>query len=192
MEKALMQTYDKIAKEYKGYRRAQLPTVKKFLSSSKSPLLDIGCSNLAYLKDYKRKIIGIDFSLEFLKQSNSNLLIQADAAELPIKSNSFKYISMIATLHHLPTESERLMALLEIKRILKKGGRAIITVWKRYQRRFFPKSLLTSDIEVPFGKYTRFYHLFTEKELRKLIKTANLKILKLSDVKGNLVVIAGC
>ncbi len=186
-----MQAYDNISKEYGGYRRKRFPAVLRFLNNSKSPILDIGCASLGYLKDYtqKRKVVGIDFSFESLRKGKqfSKLLIQADAANLPIKNNKFQQISLIATLHHLPTEQERLMALLEIKRVLK--GKAIITVWKRWQKRFFPQNLLSANSKVPWGKYKRFYHLFTKKELTMLISKAGLELVKLEDINNNLIAI---
>ena len=68
-------------------------------------------------------------------------------------------------MHHLKKD-DHLIALKEIYRILKKGGKLVITNWYRYQKRFMPFALWSRQTYVPFGKYKRYYHLFSKGEAR--------------------------
>lgn len=51
-----------------------------------------------------------------------------------VRENYFDYAISIAVLHHLSTQERRTKALLEIKRCLKPGGRALVTVWAKEQK----------------------------------------------------------
>jgi len=175
-KKELMRVYDKIAEEYGLYRRRVWEPLKKFLKNKKGPILDLGCGECPLTRDYPSKFIGLDFSLELLKRANCKDRICADIEYLPIRDNSFKYITSIATIHHFDNEKSRLNFLKEIKRILKPGGKALITAWT-----LPPKDatkIKGSDYFVKFGKYDRFYHIFTKKEFEKLLSKTNLVLEK--------------
>ncbi len=142
----LMHVYDAIAQNYGGYRRRPWPALANFLKKvEKSALiLDLGCGNTPYSNSLKnKKIVGLDFSFGQLglARKNLKLLVQADASELPFKSETFDYIIFIAALHHLLNNKQRLQALKEARRVTKRGGRALVSVWARWQRRFFPLNL---------------------------------------------------
>ena len=71
------------------------------------------------------------------------------------------------------------LKLKELKRVLKPGGEAFITVWNRWQPRFWFKP---KEVEVPWrqkGKtlYRRYY-LFSSAELERLAKEAGFEVLK--------------
>ena len=175
-KKELMQNYNKIAKEYRFYTRRTWEPIKEFLKDKKKPILDLGCGECPLAKDYpKHKFIGLDFSLELLKKAHCKDKICADIEKIPIKDNSFKYITSIAVIHHLPNEKSRLNFLKEIKRILKPDGKAFITSWLNVPEKT-TKKIKGSDYLVPYGKYDRFYHIFTKKELESLIKQAGLEL----------------
>lgn len=53
-------------------------------------------------------------------------LVQANAETLPFASNSFDHVSCLGVIHHTP-ETERCVA--EIARILKPGGKSVISVY---------------------------------------------------------------
>jgi len=177
----LRQTYDKIAKEYGGYNR-KWPILEAFLKNKKS-VLDIGCGNASYLKDFKGKIIGIVFSIEHLKLAKkvTNKLICGDAVSTPIKPHSSQTIIAMAVIHHLKTSHMRLKMLKSVKEMLKnKGSVALISAWKydslKYKR---------SDNLIKFGKYKRFYHLFKQGELEALAKQAGFKHIESIEDKKN-------
>ena len=108
--------------------------------------------------------------------------VQGDATDLPFQDASFDAALCIAILHHLPTLADRITALSEIRRVLRRGAAAVVSVWAREQPRFasFPASDPSDDdVEVPWtmpdgAAVPRFYHLFREGELQRLIIESNL------------------
>ncbi len=110
---------------------------------------------------------------------------------------------LVALLHHLPSYDERYKTLEEASRVLRDGGKAVVTVWRLWQRRFLKYAIIeffrrlirkgqkefgdifrrwrTSDQQY---EVYRFYHLFTERELRGLIKKTQLKIAHLKKLGG--------
>ena len=153
-------------------------------------ILEVGCGNCRNLVPFAKKGFechGIDFSLamldwakEYLKKHKITIkLKRAEATELPYQDEFFDYIISIALLHHLETEEDRQQATLEMKRVLKPGGKAIVAVWNKLQPRFLFKP---KDIFLPWhmkGKsYQRFYHLFTAWELARLLKNDGFRILQ--------------
>ena len=172
-KKELMKSYNEIAKEYGFYRRRVWELLKDFLKNKKEIILDLGCGECPLAIDYPNKFIGLDFSIELLKKAHCKDRICADIEYIPIKANSFKYITSIAVIHHLNNETSRLNFLKEIKRILKPGGEAFITsiVYREKAEKIYGE-----DYNLPYGKYPRYYHLFTKEELQDLIKKAGLTI----------------
>jgi len=70
--------------------------------------------------------VGVDISLPMIRQAQQEhgaspiAFIQGDATMLPLKSNSFDSVFMLAGIHHV---NNRLGLFNEIRRILKPGGR---------------------------------------------------------------------
>jgi tRNA (uracil-5-)-methyltransferase TRM9 len=67
----------------------------------------------------------------------------------------------------------------ELRRVLKPGGEAFITVWNRWQPRFWFKP---KEISVPWRQKDktlyRYYYLFSYAELEKLAKRAGFEIIE--------------
>jgi len=163
---AIAQTWDKIAKQYKGYRRKNWSKFDGFLKDSKAQVLDIGCGNASYLR---KKDIGIDMSFETCKLAAKKCkTVCADAVYLPIKAKSFSRIISRATIHHMPTKQDRLWFLQEIKRVLAPRGKALVTGWYRWQKKHLPKAIFTKSAYIRWGDTSRFYHLFSKQELTTL------------------------
>ena len=103
----------------------------------------------------------------------------ADIGHLPYADGTFDWALSVATYHHIKGEEERLKALQELRRVLRSGGEAFITVWNRRQPRFWFRG---KEIAVPWRAKDRTlyrdYYLFSYGELEKLAKQAGLKILK--------------
>jgi len=68
-----------------------------------------------------------------------------------------------------------------LRRVLKSGGEAFITVWNRWQPRFWFRR---KEITVPWRRKDktlyRYYYLFSYHELEKLAKKAGFEVLKSS------------
>ncbi|MCR4393469.1 MAG: class I SAM-dependent methyltransferase, partial [Dehalococcoidales bacterium] len=85
----------------------------------------------------------------------------------------------VATYHHLKGRQEQLKALHELRRVLKPGGEAFLTLWNRCQPRFWFKG---KEVAVPWrvkGQIIqRYYYLFTYREIENLVKHAGFQLLK--------------
>jgi len=184
--------FDRVAPGWYGFRHHTI--FKEELTAlatrwKEGRLLNMGCGHGADFVPFKDsfELWGIDFSSAMLalaaKFSAKNRykagLIQADMRLLPFADEYFDYAVAVASIHHLPGTEEQLKALVELKRVLKPGSEVFITVWNRTQTRFWgkPKELL-----VPWrdssGVTERYYYLFTYGEIKKLVKRAGFKVLR--------------
>ena len=133
------------------------------------------------------ELYGIDFSDEMIRLARKyagkfnfqvNLAV-ADVCYLPYNNEAFDYVIAVATYHHLKREHQ-LTALLELKRVLKPGGAAFITVWNRWQPRFWFKG---KEVRVPWRMQmkhcivTIIYLLMDE--LKRLAEEAGLEMIKI-------------
>ena len=193
-EEEQQKIWENISESWHSFRQRPNPTiglVVKNLASKWKPgrILDIGCGNCRNLLPFafnEFDCYGVDFSssmLEAAKQFTAKhkmkvKLQQASATKLPFGTNYFEYALCLSMLHHLNAE-ERLKALKEIKRVVKRNGKVVFSVWNKLQLRFFFKQ---KDLLVPWHvsgvKHDRFYHLFTYWEFKKLLKNAGFKILE--------------
>jgi ubiquinone/menaquinone biosynthesis C-methylase UbiE len=104
-------------------------------------VLDVGCGTGALLDAIarrpitegqpRRRLTGVDLSPQMLavardKLGESAALAVADAARLPFRSGRFDLAFSSSALHHL---RDPLLALREIRRVLRPGGRVAITDW---------------------------------------------------------------
>ena len=130
---------------------------------------------------------GVDFSPEMLRFARKyshkfNFTVHlslADAGHLPYSDDTFDWAVSVATYHHIKGRQRRQAALSELRRVLKPGGEAFITVWNRWQPRFW---FSRREVAVPWRKkgetLYRYYYLFSYGELERLVKKAGLKLLK--------------
>ena len=154
-------TFNRIAKDYHSKRKKpwrpleffiQYLIKKKYLLRGMS--LDLGCANgrnFKILGNYPRKLLGIDFSLEFLKIAQNDLknsekfleseanffqVLLADINYLPIRKNSIQNIFSIATIHHIRHKSDRKKLISQFNSVLKTDGNLLITVWRKWQKKY--------------------------------------------------------
>ena len=155
----------------------------------KGSLLNIGCAHGPDFLPFRQNfdLCGVDFStrmLDFARKYSqkfdftANLLL-ADVSQLPFSDGIFGWAISVATYHHIKGERERQTALNELRRVLKPGGEAFITVWNRWQPRFWFSG---REVAVPWrtkGKtLERYYYLFSYPELERLVKRAGFQVLK--------------
>jgi ubiquinone/menaquinone biosynthesis C-methylase UbiE len=204
-------TWDTIARSFDQTRRKPWKECLDFIEKlpKKSIVADIGCGNGRHLKPCAKKckkVIGIDLSKELLDIVKEKLdfekiknvtLIHADATNIPNDDESVNAALYIATLHNIKGRNNRIKSLKEIKRILKKNGVALISVWSRWQdkyRKQFFKKWFTQKGSSEFGDVDiywrqngldipRFYHLYSKKEFQKDLTEAGFKIVEMKDVK---------
>ena len=201
------EAFDKIASGWYGFRHHTIfPLELRELAKrwQKGRLLNAGCGHGADFipfiklsscteanKDAEESfdLYGIDFSLEMLKMAGKYAhknkfvpsLVLGDMRYLPFATGSFDWVIAIASIHHIKGKNQQLEALNELRRVLKSGGEAFITVWNHWQPRFWFKR---KDTLVPWRTRSevvfRYYHLFSFPELEAMVKKAGFKVIKSS------------
>jgi ubiquinone/menaquinone biosynthesis C-methylase UbiE len=179
-------------------------------------VLDLGCGNgrlYEILKDKKVEYTGIDISENLVNIAKAKYsscaspshaqFIVGDGIKLPFNDHSFDIIYSIAVFHHLPSKTLRFQFLKEAKRVLKKDGKIVLTVWSLWQRKYFKllvkysllkllgKSKLDwGDLYIPWqNQHQRYHHAFTKKELKKLFIKSEFSIEKSESQKRNILII---
>ena len=72
-----------------------------------------------------------------------------DNLALPFRDSSIDAVLSIAVIHHIATAERRVHALRELSRILKVGGRVMISVWAFEQRQ---RKFESQDVLIPWHK----------------------------------------
>ena len=227
----LMNVYNNIARDYSLKRRKPWKALESFLEYLEEKdykfngyILDLGCANGRHFELFKKKtnkVIGLDNSIEFLKiaserlkeisqynksTSNNIQIVLADIKWLPFRPFKINNLYSIATIHHLKSKNSRKMFMTQILKIMKPDGFILITVWRRWQKRFkryfmsdwvrrkfnprfknnqesvmlkeFGDKLIPWTISSENKSYDRFYHFFSKQEIKKLMKKFKIKEIK--------------
>ncbi|KAL6059768.1 tRNA methyltransferase, has a role in tRNA modification [Balamuthia mandrillaris] len=128
------QVYNAIATHFSETRYKPWPLVEKFMLEQEegSVVADVGCGNGKYMGVNPRCFaLGSDWSSELIsicKERGFEAMI-ADNMNLPYRSAAFDAVISIAVIHHLSSRERRLHTMQELHRILKVGGRMLITAW---------------------------------------------------------------
>ena len=186
------EVFDKIAPGWYNFRHWSIfkdeldELAKKWKQGN---LLNIGCGHGPDFLPFKDTfdLYGIDFSRAMLEHARkyaekfnySPELLQGDIRNLPFADCSFDHAIAVASYHHIKDKSERLSALKELLRVLAPGGEAFITLWNRWQPRFFfsgnePVVSWRTREEVLY----RYYYLFSYHRAEKLVKQAGFRLIK--------------
>jgi len=192
--------WDAIANQWQNFRQRPFSDLAGILNSTSAKwkpgkIIDIGCGNCRNLLEFAKKgfdCYGVDFSSEMLKQAaifakKNNFKVKLNlskAQKLPFKDNSFDYALSIAVLHHL-NKNDQIMALQEIKRILKNNGKAIITVWNKWQWKFlFKKKELMIPWHIKEKVYWRYYYMLNYFEMKNMLKKTGFRIIYSNGIFG--------
>lgn len=186
------EVFDQIAPSWYHLRhwsifRSELETLASRWQGGR--LINIGCAHGADFLPFRQgfDLHGMDFSCEMLRFAQRYLqkfefsakLLVADASHLPFADQVFDWAISVATYHHIKERRDRQEALKELHRILKPGGEAFITVWNRWQPRFW---FSTKEVAIPWrtkeGTLYRYYYLFSYQELERLARKAGFRVLK--------------
>lgn len=139
-------------------------------------VLDLGCNRGRWSRqwqDFGAKVTGVDYDIMALRDAQSQsqksttdtpVYVNASAECLPFQTNSFYAAICLDVLDIVPKDFQ---AAKEICRVLKPGGRLVMTVISRNRRQYFMK--------VAFAEHIRNY---TREELRSLLLQAGFTIHK--------------
>ncbi len=175
--------WNKIAESWTENRQKGHPEVRRFLRSRKGRILEAGCGNCRNLVSANKKrndLYGIDFSRNMLRVARKYckehkmkvILKKADVKKIPFKDNFFDAVVCVAVLHII-NKGRIEKPLKEIKRVMKPGASALISVWYKKEK--------GERLKPWFKKYggkkvSRYYYFFDEKEMKGRIKKAGLEI----------------
>jgi ubiquinone/menaquinone biosynthesis C-methylase UbiE/uncharacterized protein YbaR (Trm112 family) len=162
----------------KLFTPAEVPLSLRFLFPEPHHLmLEGGCGTgrmtPAFVESV-RGLIAVDFSFESLLVARSKLtpfqrekvlFLQADLSQLPLRTEIFDRVGSFGVYEHIPTETSRAKALVEMARVLKprtEGGRLALSAY-----RWGPPQSWISERE---GHHDGgiYYKRFTAAELREL------------------------
>jgi ubiquinone/menaquinone biosynthesis C-methylase UbiE len=186
------ESYEQIAQAFDKSREEpwiEVVTLPVKYASRPYRIVDIGCgcgANAMYVIQNVKYLqyIAIDIAENMLRRLRERVrqevterelrvdYICADIRALPLRSNVADVIYCIATLHHVPERSQRILALREIVRCAKSDSLILVTVWLLSAVRRLRKivKLTEQDVLVPWSwKLStcvyRFYHLYRDHEL---------------------------
>ncbi len=143
-------------------------------------LLDLGCGGGIYLKmlaDTDAELWGIDISENAVSIARQRMkkpdqIICADADPLPFDSDEFDYVSAWGTVEHFISVSSILK---EIKRVLKPGGKAVISVPNVYYYKYIWDTLRKGTGPV---KHQEPEVLYSFREWKGIIEKAGLEVIR--------------
>ena len=129
-----MNYYNSISKSYnKLYKEEQLNKIRLIKDNleikKKDFLLDVGCGTGIFAEEFNCIKIGVDSSIEMLKQGKNAFYIQAYAECLPFKDSSFDTIISATAVHNFKDIRKGLE---EIKRVSRKN--IVLSILKKSSR----------------------------------------------------------
>ncbi|XP_046487367.1 uncharacterized protein fid [Neodiprion pinetum] len=130
------------------------PRIYQFLEELEPGALvcDVGCGNGKYLSVNQSIFkVGADRCkhLTDIAREKENEVLICDNLSLPFRDDSFDAVLSIAVVHHFATTERRIHALKELARVLRIGGRLVISVWAMEQRH---RKFESQDVLIPWPK----------------------------------------
>ena len=145
-------------------------------------LLDVGCGRsatfLRAISSHIKEGVGIDFKVNTESVSNISTIQTHIDNKLPFVDGSFDVVTMLAVLEHIEDD---MSIITEVHRVLKSGGKLILTVpsiWAKPvleflafrlgivsqleildHKRYYTRQKLESDLTIK-GNFTKFYHYY--------------------------------
>lgn len=215
------ESYDQIAGDFSRTRKNVWEEFKPLAGYVHvgDRVLDLGCGNGRLVELFHGKPIeyfGIDHSAKLIEIAKNKYPQQEflffDGLKIPFEDNFFDKIYCVAVLHHIPGRELRQEFLNEARRVLKPGGRLILSVWNLLDCAEYLKLILSFTfkkltgrskldffdvVEPYFGKEKaqRYIHLFRKRELKREISKAQFMIERVENLPHgkkfkNLLVIA--
>ncbi|CAN8006054.1 unnamed protein product, partial [Ixodes hexagonus] len=113
-----------------------------------------GCGSGQYLEAGGAGAVGCERSpsLAAAASSRGHEVVVCDALSLPYRDESLDAALSVAVIHHLASTERRVHALRELSRVLRVGGRVLITVWALEQTH---RKFESQDVLVPYRQPTK-------------------------------------
>lgn len=208
--------YDRTRRKHSDPLRQELEKyVQKVREGDK--VLDVGCGNARLLELLSEGVdyLGADSSESLINISKERFpghkFQVVDVLELDrLKEKGFNYVFCIAVLHHLPGRQLRIKALRQMRDKLSSDGELVISVWNLWSQKKMRKRIIRFLLLKILGKNKmdigditfdwkdnkkrtvskRYYHAFTKRELKKVVKKGGLVPKKIYKDKYNYFVVA--
>ncbi len=201
LRQLVRRNYEDIAVDFDASRNRPWPEMARLAEEVKpgERVLDAACGNGRLYQSLGGKgieYLGVDSSqalLDLAKKSFPAASFQhLDILDIDKNFGQFDHMFCLAALQHIPSHSLRLEALKRLSARLKPGGRLILSHWQlrkipKYRRLIFRQNLRKlilgggldfNDIIFPWkgpsGASPRYYHAFTKRGLRRLVREADL------------------
>lgn len=191
-------TYDKIAEHFSATRHSVWPDVSKFLEAMepRSIILDNGCGNGKNCNRGDCIFIGTDTCRKFLEITGERTEVidtpAMNSKMLMFRENSFDYVLSIAVIHHIYTPRDRIKAIKEIARVLRVGGKALVSVWSKHKHYEYGDNVIPWNLQARHSRsnedetYPRYYRLFRREEFIELINNVpDLEIETINECYNN-------
>jgi len=175
---------------------SDLNFIRKYLKK-KGRILDFGCGNgrlAGFLEEEKADLEyqGADISQNLIaiaeeKYPQKEFIVLKEGEKLPFENETFDVVVAIAVFHHLsPAMAEK--TLRELKRVLKKDGKIVLTVWHLWKRKYlafwwkeFSFKKASFSAQISFGdkkEHTRWCYWWTLRGLRKVLQKSGFSLLE--------------
>ncbi|MBU1931394.1 class I SAM-dependent methyltransferase [Patescibacteria group bacterium] len=154
----------------------------------KQPTLDLGCGFGEFAQVFfdQPVAVGVDICPKKINQAKKTgkylKLVQADACQLPFKTESFNSVISVSALEHMTNPSK---VLKEVLRVLKPEGQLVLTVvtdkWE--QNLFYPELLQKVGLKKLADKYRQLFNqvfkhqqLLSQWEWEKHVRQAGFEL----------------
>lgn len=189
--------WERIAHSFDRSRTRTWPHVEAYLRALTpgSHVLDLMAGNGRHtplIRAAGHEAIWVDWSRPAARLARTKcpdaLALCADARQLPLRDATLDACIFVAGLHSLPDPSDRAACLSELRRVLRRGASAQVTVWSRDAPRFRDQGLAGEPVEaeIPWRSdghnEARTYHLYTPAALRGELEAAGFEVLQESEV----------
>lgn len=204
-QKYVVDFYNSKAEHFSETRFKSWPAITEFVGGlpSNSTILDAGCGNgknMTIRDDINWT--GCDISeglLNICRERGFENVFWADLRDISRDDNTFDNVISVAVVHHISTFEGRVKACQELIRVCKPGGKIFIQVWQDLgvnNDKFQPINddgdyYVTWKSKDGTEVTPRFYHMFKEDEIERLIDSLkDIKVIKtLVEVKNHVIIL---